>query len=420
MINDKAIAITGIGLVTPLGIGRTIVWDRLVDGQCGIGAIESFHTLPDFDVQRLDARVAGFVPNGQDAIDAVISKKDQKKMGRFVAWALLAADEALADAGWRPSSESAKERTGVCIGSGVGGLPEIETTSLSLNRGEKTNPFFVPSCLINLAGGNVAIKHGLKGPNVAPVTACASGAHAIGEAAKTILSGQADVMVAGGCEAAICPLVVSGFQAMKALSTKYNDTPHLASRPWDKNRDGFVIGEGAGIVILEELNHALDRNAPIYGLLSGYGLSCDAYHIASPDELGHGAKRCMDMALRDAQLMPSDIGYINGHSTSTPVGDKAELRAIESLFSAGMPVSSTKGATGHLLGAAGSIEAIFALLAVKNGVLPPTLNMHDAEETCLDLIAYSARSVPDIQHVLSNSFGFGGTNASLIFSRYNG
>lgn len=414
----KSVVITGMGLVTPLGMGVSNVWDRVIKSLSGITCVTDSDHFRAFDTDSLPSLVAGFVPDRQSVLDAHIRPKDQRKMGQFIVWAMIAAAEALKDAGWSPKTEDQKCRTGVSVGSGIGGLPEIEQWSVSLKEKGRVGPFFVPSSLINLASGNIAIQHECKGPNMSIVTACSSGAHSIGEAKRIIMDDQADVMIAGGCEAAICPLGMRGFSAMNALSTHFNDRPEKASRPWDKDRDGFVIAEGAGIVVLESLEHALHRGAPIYGILSGYGLSCDAHHIAAPDTNGNGAYRCMQMALKNAGLSPEEIGYINAHSTSTPAGDLAELQALAKIFPAKTPVSSTKGSIGHLLGAAGSVEAIFSLMALKNNLLPPTLNLDQPEQTSLDLIAHTARPVDNLEHVLSNSFGFGGANATLIFSKY--
>lgn len=409
------IVVTGIGLVTPLGGNVDSTWKRLLDGESGISRINTF------DASEFKSQIAGQVQQDDDFFNEWVPLKDRKKIGRFILLGVTAAGQALKDAQWAPSESKNPERTGVLIGSGVGGLPEIEQTSLLLNENgpSRVSPFFIPSALINLSSGYVSIRFGCKGPNVAIVTACSSGAHAIGEAAEIIRRGDADVMIAGGAEAAICPIGVAGFSAMKALSSRKNHEPTKASCPWDLSRDGFVIGEGSGIMILESLDHAKKRGAKIYAEIVGYGSSGDAYHIAAPQEEGEGAYRCMQMALKHANLKPDDIGYINAHGTSTKPGDLAELRAIERLFTTATKISSTKSSIGHLLGAAGSVEAIFSILSLNTGWLPPTLNLNDPEQTDFDLIPHVAKHVCDLQHVLSNSFGFGGTNASLIFGKYD-
>jgi 3-oxoacyl-[acyl-carrier-protein] synthase II len=407
------IVVTGLGLVTPLGCGVTPVWEKLIAGQSGIRRISSF------DVSSYPSQIAGQIPEPLEFFEQWVSKKDQRKMGRFILWAMAAAEEALADAGWKPQTEHDRERTGVLVGSGIGGLDEISHWSVVLHEKgpSRVGPFFVPSALINLASGHISIRHGFTGPNLSVVTACSTGAHAIGEAAKMIRSGQADIVVAGGGEAAVCPMGVAGFSAMKALSTNFNDHPEKASRPWDKQRDGFVIGEGAGVVVLESLDHAQKRGAKIYAELLGYGMSGDAYHMAAPRDDGDGAFRCMKAALKDARLEPHQVQYINAHGTSTPPGDIAELQAIERLFPEKTVVSSTKSSIGHLLGAAGSVEAIFSILTMNTGVVPPTLNLDDPEPTQMDLVAHTARTLNQVNYVLSNSFGFGGTNASLVFGK---
>jgi 3-oxoacyl-[acyl-carrier-protein] synthase II len=407
------IVVTGLGLVTPLGCGVTSVWEKLIAGQSGIRRITSF------DVSSYPSQIAGQIPEPLEFFEQWVSKKDQRKMGRFILWAIAAAEEALADAGWKPETDHDRERTGVLVGSGIGGLDEISHWSVVLHEKgpSRVGPFFVPSALINLASGHISIRHGLTGPNLSVVTACSTGAHAIGEAAKMIRAGQADIVIAGGGEAAVCPMGVAGFSAMKALSTNFNDHPEKASRPWDKQRDGFVIAEGAGVVVLESLEHAQKRGAKIYAELLGYGMSGDAYHMAAPREDGDGAFRCMKAALKDARLEPYQVQYINAHGTSTPPGDIAELQAIERLFPEKTVVSSTKSSIGHLLGAAGSVEAIFSILTMNTGVVPPTLNLDDPEPTQMDLVAHTARTLNQVDHVLSNSFGFGGTNASLVFGK---
>ncbi len=411
--------VTGMGLVTPLGIGLERVWRRLLAGESGIRAIQSF------DVSDLPSKVAAQVPRGDRSsglfnADDWVPPKDQRRMDEFIVYAMAAADQAVEDSGWRPGSEEERERTGVMIGSGIGGLPSITEGAITLHeRGpRRISPFFIPASLINLASGNVSIRHGFKGPNHAVVTACSTGAHAIGDAARLIMLDDADVMVCGGTEAAICRLGLAGFAAARALSTGFNDDPPRASRPWDQGRDGFVMGEGAGILVLEEYEHAKRRGAKIYAEVRGYGMSADAYHLTAPAEDGSGAFRSMRNALRNAQLLPDSIDYINAHGTSTPLGDEIELGAVKRLFgdhAYKLSMSSTKSAIGHLLGAAGSVEAIFSILALRAGIVPPTLNLDNPSPSCdIDLVPKQARE-RRVKYVLSNSFGFGGTNASLIF-----
>jgi 3-oxoacyl-[acyl-carrier-protein] synthase II len=416
----RRVVVTGLGLVTPLGIGVEPVWKRLLNAESGIRGVQSC------DVSDLPCKIAGEVPRGERSSskfnpDEYILPKDQRKMGTFIHFAIAAAEEAMTDAGWKPQEQEDCERTGVMIGSGIGGLEDIYDASVLLNeRGpRRVTPFFIPSALINLASGQVSIKYGLQGPNHAVVTACSTGAHALGDAARLIALGDADVMVAGGAEAPICRIGVAGFAAARALSTGFNDTPERASRPWDVDRDGFVMGEGAGIVVLEELEHARARGAKIYAEIIGYGLSGDAYHMTAPSEDGRGAYRAMRAALQRAGLAPSDIGYINAHGTSTPLGDEIELAAVKRLFGDAayrLSMSSTKSAIGHLLGAAGSVEAIFSILAIRDQVVPPTLNLDNPSPGCdMDLVPKHAKERP-VRYALSNSFGFGGTNASLIFA----
>jgi 3-oxoacyl-[acyl-carrier-protein] synthase II len=412
------IVITGMGLVTPLGSGVANNWKRLTAGESGLGAITRFRT------DDLPCRVGGEVPIGEgdpyrfDA-DAIVSPKERRRMDDFIVYGLAAAEEAIKDSGWVPPSDEARERTGVMIGSGIGGLATIDDTSKTLEAQgpRRVSPFFIPASLINLVSGQVSIRHGFKGPNHAPVTACATGAHAIGDAARMIKYGDADVMVAGGAEAALCRLGLAGFAAAKALSTDFNDSPTEASRPWDKRRDGFVMGEGAGVVVLESLAHAKARGARVYAEVKGYGLSGDAYHITAPAEDGSGGFRAMRGALRDAKVDVTEIDYINAHGTSTPLGDEIELRAVKRMFgdhAYKLSMSSTKSAIGHLLGAAGAVEAIYSVLALRDQIAPPTLNLTDPSEGCdIDLVALKAKPRP-IRTVLSNSFGFGGTNASLV------
>jgi 3-oxoacyl-[acyl-carrier-protein] synthase II len=414
----KRIVVTGVGLVTPLGCGVETTWSNLVAGKSGLSAITRI------DVSDIPSRVAGQVPRGegegQFRADDWVPPKEQKKMDDFIIFSMAAADQAIKDSGWVADTEEEKVRTGVIIGSGIGGLPRIEETVLEMKEkgARRVSPFFIPACLINLCSGHVSIKYGFKGPNHAVVTACSTGAHAIGDGAEMIKRGDADVMVAGGAEATICRIGLAGFASARALSTSYNDTPEKASRPYDKGRDGFVMGEGAGIVVLEELEHAKARGAKIYGELVGYGLSGDAYHITAPAENGDGGFRSMQMALGKAGMRPEDIDYINAHGTSTPLGDEIELGAVKRLFGEHaykLSMSSTKSAIGHLLGAAGSVEAIFSLLALRDQIAPPTLNLDNPSEACdIDLVPHTAKKRA-IRAVLSNSFGFGGTNASLIF-----
>ena len=416
----RRVVVTGLGLVTPLACGVEASWSRLLNSESGI------RPITHFDISDLPARIAGQVPRG-DAPDAFraddwVPPKEQKKMDDFILFAIAAASQAVKDANWMPESEEERERTGVMIGSGIGGLQQIERTVLELHgKGpRRVSPFFIPSCLINLASGHVSIMYGFKGPNHAVVTACSTGAHAIGDASRIIQFGDADVMVAGGTESAVCRMGIAGFAAARALSTAYNDAPEKASRPWDKGRDGFVMGEGAGIVVLEELEHARKRGAKIYGEIVGYGMSGDAYHITAPTADGNGGFRAMKAALNRAGLTPADIDYINAHGTSTPLGDEIELGAVKRLFGDAaktVSMSSTKSSIGHLLGAAGSVEAIFCILAMRDQIAPPTLNLDDPSDGCdMDLVPRIAKK-RTINAVLSNSFGFGGTNASLVFRK---
>ena len=415
----RRVVVTGIGAVTPLASGAQNTWQKLLNSQSGIKAIDTF------DVSDIPAKIAGLVPRGVgeglfNAEDHV-SIKDMKKMDDFIVYGVAAADQALADSGWKPETDEDQEATGVLIGSGIGGLPKISEATELVNNGKtrRVSPFFIPSCLINLVSGQVSIKHGLKGPNHAVVTACSTGAHAVGDASRMIMLGDADVMVAGGAEAAVCRLGMAGFAAARALSTGYNETPTEASRPWDEGRDGFVMGEGAGCVVRDEYEHAKARGAKIYAEVAGYGMSGDAYHITAPAEDGNGGFRSMRNALRNAGLNPEDVDYVNAHGTSTPLGDEIELGAVKRLFgdhAQNMSMSSTKSATGHLLGAAGAIEAVFSILAIHEGVVPPTLNLRNPSEACkgIDLVPLEAKQ-RKVNVALSNSFGFGGTNASLVF-----
>jgi 3-oxoacyl-[acyl-carrier-protein] synthase II len=409
-----------MGIVCPLGTGVEHVWRRLLKGDSGLGPIQGFES------DDLSCRVAGQVPLGQGEglldLDAAMAPKDHKKVDRFILYAMAAAEEALRDAGWHPQTAEDQERTGVMVGSGIGGLPEIYNTSLILQEQgpRRVSPFFIPACLINLASGHISIKYKLKGPNQSMVTACATGAHAIGDGARLIQVGDADVVLAGGTEASVCRIGMAGFAALRALSTNFNDTPQRASRPWDKDRDGFVMGDGAGLLVLEEYEHAKKRGAHIYAEVAGYGLSGDAYHMTAPEETGDGAFRAMRNALKRAQIAPSQVGYVNAHGTSTPMGDSIELKAVERLFGADadrLAMSSTKSSIGHLLGAAGGVEAIFSILAMRDGVLPPTLNLENcSEETKIDLVPLKARERV-LDYALSSSFGFGGTNAALLFKK---
>ena len=420
----RRVVVTGLGLVSPLGCGVNVTWDRLINGESGIGTIQSF------DVSDLPAKIAGQVLLGESAegrfnADDYMAPKDQRKVDRFIVYGIAAGHQAVEDAGWMPDDEESLERTGVLIGAGIGGLETIYNTSVTLlERGpRRVSPFFIPAALINLVSGQLSIRFGFKGPNHSVVTACASGSHAIGDAARLIALDNADVMVAGGAEAACCRLGVAGFAAARALSTKFNDTPERASRPWDRDRDGFVIGEGSGIVVLEELEHAKKRGAKIYAEVVGYGLSGDAYHVTAPAEDGSGGFRAMRAALKSARVNPEDIDYINAHGTSTPLGDEIELGAVKRLFgaqAAKVAMSSTKSAIGHLLGAAGSVEAIFSILAINAGVVPPTLNLDNPSPGCqdMDLVPHQAKE-HKVAMALSNSFGFGGTNASLVLAAYS-
>ena len=407
-----------MGLVTPLGIGVKENWKRLLAGESGARRIENF------DVSDMPVKIACQVPKGNQRHafnpDDWIPAKDQKKMDEFIIYGLAAAQHAVEDAGWTPDDEGERLRTGVMLGSGIGGLPSIERCAQILfEKGpRRISPFFIPATLINLLSGQVSIRFGFKGPNHAVVTACSTGAHAIGDAARLIQFDDADVMVAGGAEAAICRLGLAGFASARALSTGFNDTPERASRPWDRDRDGFVMGEGAGVVVLEELEHARQRGVHIYAEVKGYGMSGDASHVTAPAPDGDGAYRSMQAALRRAEFDVADIDYINAHGTSTPLGDEIELGAVRRLFGDAadkLSMSSTKSAIGHLLGAAGSVEAIFSILAIENDVVPPTLNLENPSEDCnLDLVPLVAKE-RKVRAALSNSFGFGGTNASLVF-----
>ncbi len=412
---------TGIGMVSPLAASAEETWSRMLAGRSGANRIESFE-VSDLPCQIACQVKRGDGSNGTFNPDAWMEPKEQRKVDDFIIFAVSAATQALADAGWAPKTPEEQNSTGVLIGSGIGGLGGIAEAAIILKEKgpRRLSPFFVPGRLINLASGHVSIMHGLKGPNHSVVTACSTGAHAIGDAGRLVALGDADVMVAGGAESAVNRLGMAGFAACRALSTSFNDRPELGSRPYDRDRDGFVMGEGAGCVVLEEYEHAKARGAKIYGELVGYGMSGDAYHITAPAEDGDGAFRCMSAALKRAGISPSDVDYINAHGTSTPLGDEIELGAVTRLVgnaAATISMSSTKSAIGHLLGAAGAVEAIFSVLAIRDNIAPPTLNLDNPSvETVIDLVPKEARK-REINIVLSNSFGFGGTNASLVFRR---
>ena len=421
----RRVVVTGLGLVTPLGWGVEPTWKALLAGQSGAGRItafdpEGYGCQVACEVPRIGGRGGGEGhPHAFDP-DKVMSPKDARRVNDFILYAVGAADEAVRDSGWAPQDEEGRERTGVNIGSGVGGLSTIADTAIEMHEKgpRRVSPFFITASLINLASGQVSIRHGFKGPNHSVVTACASGAHAVGDAMRFIQHGDADVMVAGGAEAAVCPIGIAGFLACRALSTAFNDAPHKASRPYDRDRDGFVMGEGAGVLVLEELEHARSRGAKIYAEVVGYGLAGDAHHITAPAEDGDGGFRAMRAALRNAGLEPGDINYVNAHGTSTPLGDEIELGAVERLFgpaAARLTMSSTKSAIGHLLGAAGAVEAAFSVLALRDQVAPPTINLDNPSvTTAIDLAPHVAKPMK-IDFAMSNSFGFGGTNASVVF-----
>ncbi len=419
----KRVVVTGMGLLTSLGCGVKPCWERLIAGESGIRAIESF------DVSDIGAKIGGQVAPGDKADglfnpDEWMEPKDARRVDTFILYGMAAATQAIEDSGWQPATDEQQCRTGVMIGSGIGGLAEIAKGAVTVDTNiRRLSPFFIPASLINLVSGHVSIKYGFKGPNHAVVTACSTGAHAIGDAARLIMWDDADVMVAGGAEAAICRLGMAGFDRAKALSSGFNDEPHRASRPWDRDRDGFVMGDGSGIVVLEELEHAKKRGAKIYGEIVGYGMSGDANHITAPAEDGNGAFRSMTAAINRAEFNPEDIDYVNAHGTSTPLGDEIEFGAVKRLFgdAAGkISMSSTKSAVGHCLGAAGSVEAIFSILAMNTGIAPPTLNLDNPSDSCvgIDLVPHKARE-RKIGAILSNSFGFGGTNASLVFKAFS-
>ena len=417
----RRVVVTGLGMVTPLGVGVDHNWSQILAGKSGIGRITNF------EVDDIACQIAGQVPGADEPgglnLDDFIEPREQRRMDRFIQLGVVAAQLAVEDSGWKPEDAESQNRTGVMIGSGIGGLETIVQTDQLMNeRGtRKISPFFIPSALINLVSGHVSIKYGFRGPNHAVVTACSTGAHAIGDAARMVALDDADVMVAGGAEAAVCRIGMAGFAAARALSTGYNDSPQQGSRPWDKGRDGFVMGEGAGIVVLEELEHARARGATIYAEIKGYGMSGDAYHITAPAEDGDGGFRAMQAALKRAGLAAEDIDYVNAHGTSTPLGDLIEAGAVRRLLGdavGDVSMSSTKSATGHLLGAAGAIEAIYSIKTVQTGDLPPTLNLNDPEDAVadFDLVPLKTRK-REVRNAMSNSFGFGGTNASLIIGK---
>jgi len=420
----RRVVVTGMGMLTPLGCGVEPTWSRLLKGESGAKKVDTF------EVSDIAAKIACVIPrgdgtNGTYNPDQWMEPKEQRKVDDFIIYGMCAATQALDDAGWHPKTQDDQVATGVLIGSGIGGIEGIAKTAIDLHEKgpRRVSPFFIPGRIINLASGFVSIAHGLKGPNHAVVTACSTGAHAIGDATRMVALGDADVMVAGGAESPVNRMSLAGFSALRALSTAFNDDPKRASRPYDKDRDGFVMGEGAGAVVLEELEHAKARGAKIYAEVVGYGMSGDAYHITAPAPDGDGAFRCMSMAIKRAGITAADIDYINAHGTSTPLGDEIELGAAQRLVgnNAGtISMSSTKSCIGHLLGAAGAVEAIFSILAIRDRVAPPTINLDNPSvETPIDLVPHKARQ-RDIDVALSNSFGFGGTNASLIFRRYNG
>jgi 3-oxoacyl-[acyl-carrier-protein] synthase II len=418
----RRVVVTGMGMLTPLGCGVETTWQRLLKGESGAKKIDTF------DVSDISCKIAGMIPRGDGSDgtfnpDQWMEPKEQRKVDDFIVYGMCAARQALDDAGWHPESHEDQITTGVLIGSGIGGVEGIAENAVILHEKgpRRISPFFIPGRIINLAAGYVSIEFGLKGPNHAVVTACSTGAHAIGDAARMVSLGDADVMVAGGTESPVNRIALSGFAALRALSTGFNDEPKRASRPYDKGRDGFVMGEGAGALVLEALDHAKARGARIYAELTGYGLSGDAYHITAPSPDGDGAFRCMSMAVKRAGITPGDIDYINAHGTSTPLGDEIELGAVQRLVgnAAGrISMSSTKSCIGHLLGAAGAVEAIFSILAIRDKIAPPTINLDNPSvDTPIDLVPHVARK-REIDTALSNSFGFGGTNASLIFRRY--
>ena len=416
----KRVVVTGLGALTPFGMGVDLAWNSIIAGKSAIRNITKFDT-ENFSVKVAGEVIKGTEP-GQFNADEVMEPKEQRRVDDFILFGIAAAEEAIKDAKWMPEDEQEKKRTGVIIGSGIGGLKTIDDNAkiLAASGPRRISPFFIPATIINMISGHVSINHGFKGPNLSCVTACATGSHAIAHAYQAIVMDDADVMIAGGAESAVCALGIAGFMQAKALSHSYNDTPQKASRPWDKGHDGFVMGEGAGVVVLEEYEHAKKRGAKIYAELVGYGTSGDAYHITSPAPDGQGAKQAMSEALRKSGVKPQEVTYINAHGTSTMIGDAMEAKAVSELFvdCPNLKMSSTKSAIGHLLGAAGAVEAVFCVKAIETGMLPPTLNLEDPidEVKGMDLVPNEARKC-DVEVAMSNSFGFGGTNASLIFKK---
>ncbi len=413
----RRVVITGMGIVSPVGTGVEHAWKNILAGKSGVKKIT------EFEVEDLASQIAGLpvvgTEPGQYNPDAVVDPREQRKLDKVITYGIVAADEAIKDAGL-DNYEGDKERIGVSIGSGIGGFNTIYDNCIELHEGgpRRVSPFFIPKGIINMAAGNISIKYGFKGPNISVVTACATGAHSIGEAMRTIKYGDADIMICGGTEGAVSRIALAGFSAMRALSTR-NDEPMRASRPWDKNRDGFIMAEGAGVLVLEEYEHAVARGAKIYAEVAGYGMSADAYHITAPAPNGEGGMRAMKSALKDAGVNPSDVDYINAHGTSTGLGDVGELAAVQTLFGdAPVSMSSTKSMTGHLLGAAGAVEAIFCALSIRDGIVPPTINLDDPEDAVgnVDLVPHKAKE-RKVDVALSNSFGFGGTNASIVLKK---
>ncbi len=410
-MNNRRVVVTGIGMVTPVGLNVNDNWSAILNSQSGISQITVFPT------EKLSCKIAGVIQEFK--AEDYINPKDIRKMDTFIHYGIAAAIEAVEDSGWMPEDQESRDRTGLLLGSGIGGLNSIETTSIEYNQSDrnKVSPFFIPASLINLLSGHVSIKYGFSGPNLAVVTACSTGAHAIGDAARIIKYGDADVMVAGGAESPITPVGVAGFASARALVTSFNDRPKEASRPWDRDHDGFVMGEGAGVIVLEEYEHAKNRGAKVYAEIVGYGLTGDAYHITAPN--GRGARRAMENALKNGGIDPEKVGYINAHGTSTKVGDAIELKMVQEVFKDNPKIlmSSTKSATGHLLGAAGGVEAIYSILALRDQIVPPTLNLHNPiPEAKIDLVPLKAKECK-MDYVLTNSFGFGGTNASLLLGK---
>jgi len=421
MLNKRRVVVTGIGAITPLASNAESSWKKMINNQSAI------QTITLFDPTESPCKIAGEVKygDGEDLFnpDHYIDPKEQRKMDRFIHFAIVAAEQAIKDSGYIAETEEQKYRTGIMIGSGIGGLPAIEKTVITMREKgiKKITPFFIPQSLINLSSGQISIRHGFMGPNHAVVTACASGTHAIGDSARMIEYGDVDVMIAGGAESAICECGIGGFASLRALSTNFNDTPSKGSRPWDKNRDGFVMGEGAGVLVLEELEHAKKRGAKIYAEICGYGLSGDAYHMTAPETSARGSSYAMKLALQHAQINPDKIDYINAHGTSTPMGDEIEIMAVKKVFgdhAYKLSMSSTKSSIGHLLGAAGAVEAIFSIQAIRDNIAPPTLNLDEPSEGCdIDLVPNKAKE-RKINYVMSNSFGFGGTNGCIILKRF--